>query len=310
MDIITTTYPLSLIVLIFGFIIGMGISIFIFGSISFIFILFLLSIGSLRIKPIISLFNQFIESVFPERLELLRKNLKTSFPIKYTTALDKDKQCIFLFHPHGLFTISQFLHAGTNLTEWITKNIKGTALHILWWVPCGKELLESSFTQSNYHDMDNVLKEGKSLGVTLGGVKEMPLAEDNKIIVNIAKRRGIFKMALENGIPLVPIITYGENEIYKISDNWILRKINDFVLKYNLYFPIPKIDSCIKWMQIFRRPLENPVQTFVGSPIEVAKKDNPSDEDICQLRELYFLNLHNLYNTTRPKSYHENLIII
>lgn len=310
-DVFAITYPLSLITLLFGFIIGIGITIVVFGSLSFIVIIVLLCIGSIQIMPIIEIFNKILLKIFPDKLNLLEINLRKSFPIYYSNNFEHNKKYIYCFHPHGLFTLSHYLHIGTKFTDWKDKNIKGTALNILWWLPFGKEITEKyNFVKSNYDDMKNVLNNNQSLSVTLGGVKEMPLSRDNKITLNIYKKRGIFKMALETGTPLVPVIVYGENEIYKISENCVLSYINNLVLKYNLYFPIPKIESCIKWLTLFNKPLDNPVKTYVGKHIIVKKIDNPSDEDINKLREEYFEGLKRLYKNTRPMNYDKELYIV
>ena len=311
MNVFSLTYPLSVIILLFGFILGIGLSILLFSSISLTIIFILLWLGSIRIMPLIELFNTFIHRLFPDKLEKLAFNVKKSFPVFYSNKFIPEKQYIYSFHPHGLFTISHYLHIGTHFTDWKDKNTKATALHNLWWLPFEKELTEIyKFVQSKYENMIDVLKENKSLSVTLGGVKEMPLSRDNKITLNIAKRRGIFKMALETGTPLVPILVYGENELYKIYDNRILKYINKFALNYNLYFPVPTIQSCLKWLTLFSKPLDEPVKTYIGEPIQVIKKDNPTDNDICQLRELYFLGLRKLYKNTRPVTYDKELYIV
>jgi hypothetical protein len=311
MNVFTLTYPLSFIILLLGFISGIFISLILFGSLTFIVIIMLIFIGSIRIMPIIEIFNNIILNIFPERIENLVNNLHKSFPVIYSNSIIHNKQYIYCFHPHGLFTISHYLHIGTNFTNWKDRNIKGTALHIIWKLPFGKELTEMyNFVQSNYDDMKNVLKNKQSLSVTLGGVKEMPLSCDNKITLNIAKKRGIFKMALETGIPIVPIIVYGENEIYKIYNNKLFNYINKFLLQYNIYIPVPTLESCLKWLSLFNKPFDIPIKTYVGEPIQVTKKDNPTESDINKLREIYFNGLRKLYNNTRPESYDKELYII
>lgn len=311
MNLFYQTYPLSLFILLFGFIIGIGISIVFFGSLSFIVVLFLLCIGSLRIMPMLNFMNNILNKLFPDQIKLFSKNIKTSFPVYYSKDFDHSKKYIYLFHPHGLLSLSHYLNIGTNLTNWKDRETNGTTLSILWCLPFGQELLESTnFVPSNYDDMKNVLLNNKSLSVTLGGVKEIALSQDNKMILNIAKKRGIFKMALETGTPLVPILVYGENEIYKVSPSWLLKILNNFVLKYNLFLPIPTFKSCYKWLRLFNEPLKAPVKTYAGSPIEVQKIINPTDEDILKLREIYFIQLRKLYKETKPDTYDNELFIV
>jgi len=138
----------------------------------------------------------------------------------------------------------------------------------------------------------------------------MPMTCDNKMILNIGKKQGIFKMALETGTPLVPVIVYGENEIYQQSENWLLQRINQFLLPYHIYLPVPKWKSWWAWLSLFQRPLEHPVCTHVGPSIAVTKKEIPTEEDIVALREQYFSELRGLYEATRPSSYDKELYIV
>ena len=311
MNLFTITYPISIFILLFGLVVGFIISFFVFGLFSAVCVLFLLCIGSLRIMPVIDIVCSFLQSMFPTRIETLVQNLRKSFPVMYSEKGRPSSPCIYLFHPHGLFTISHYLHIGTHATDWEDTNSKGTALHLLWWLPFGKEILEARrFVPSHYADMKRVLDHQQSLSVTLGGVREMPMTCDNKMILNIGKKRGIFKMALETGAPLVPVIVYGENEIYQQSENWLLHRINQFLLRYNIYVPIPKWKSCRSWLSLFQRPLEHPVRTYVGPSIAVTKKEIPTEEDIIALREQYFSELRGLYEATRPSSYDKELYIV
>lgn len=311
MNLFTITYPISIFILLFGLIIGCIISFFVFGLFSAVVVFFLLCIGSLRIMPVVDMLFSFIQRMFPTKVEALLTHIRKSFTVSYSTEITKEEPHIYLFHPHGLFTVSHYLHTGTRMTDWKDTNSKGTALHVIWWLPFGKEIMEQhNFVPSNYVDMKHVLDSKKSLSVTLGGVREMPMACDNKIILNILKKRGIFKMALETGVSLVPVMVYGENEIYQQSDNWLLRRLNEFLLSYNLYLPIPKWKSYLTWWSLFHKPLAHPVRTYVGAPISVTKKEIPTEEDIVALREKYFLELHKLYERTRPSHYDEKLYIV
>ena len=57
-------------------------------------------------------------------------------------------------------------------------------------------------------------------------------------------------------------------------------------------------------------PLSQPVQTHVGKPIMVEKIENPSENDIITLREIYFSELRTLYDHTRPEYYDKELYIV
>jgi hypothetical protein len=312
MSIFALSYPLAPIVLSLFFLFGIIITSLFFGTLSIIVILILTNIGALRILPIIDIFANVLDKVFPDKIKHLKENLNESFQVNYSCTLAKNKKYIYLFHPHGLFSISQYFHIGTNLTNWLDKSVKGTALHTLWWViPFGRELMEEfNFVKSNYSDMKQVLLDKKSLSVSPGGIKEIAMTHNNKITVNISSKRGIFKMALETGTELIPILVYGENELYTLYENKLFKIINNFLLKYNFYIPIPCAKSCINWLSLLNKPLEQPIITCVGEPIKVLKNKHPSDTDINALRELYITELKKHYKNTKPPSYEDEIVIL
>lgn len=38
-------------------------------------------------------------------------------------------------------------------------------------------------------------------------------------VIHIVPRTGVFKLALETGTPIVPVLTYGENELFPVIQN-------------------------------------------------------------------------------------------
>lgn len=311
MDLFSSTYPVSAFVLLFLFIFGFIICSLFFGFISLSICILLIYLGSLRIIPIINFCRNTLTYIFPNCMNKLNKNINKSFPILYSNRFKFNKRYIYCFHPHGLFCLSYYLNIGTNLTDWLDKNVKGTASYLLWYLPFGKEILEKAgFVQSNYKDMKAVLEENKSLSVALGGIKEILYTRDNILKLNIANKKGIFKMALETGTPIVPVIAYGENENFKIYDSYITNCINNFLIQFKVCMPLPTMESFINWISLFYKPLNIPIQTYIGEPLSVNMKNNPTDKDIEDLRTQYFSRLTTLYNNTRPNSYDKNIYIV
>jgi len=312
-NLFTITYPISFFILLSTFLVGCIVSFLFFGILWVLCVITLVCMGCLRIMPIINIINTILRGLFPTRMNAIVDNIKQSFPVSYSTTDDSSPHgpSLYLFHPHGLFTVSHYVHVGTRMTEWRDKNIQGTALHLLWWLPFGKELLETHrFVPSHYSEMKQVIENGQSLSVTLGGIREITMSRDNNITLSIASKRGVFRLALETGTPLVPVIAYGENEIYQQTDNWFIRHLNTLLLKYHMFLAIPTWKSWKTWWSLFQQPLEHPIHTCVGTPIAVTKKDTPTEDDIQALRELYFSELRALYDRTRPAHYEKELTIL
>jgi hypothetical protein len=301
-------FPLTYYIVIFGFLVGACVSAVLLGTFSVVILWIFVVLGILRIIPFLELLGRLFEALFPEIRERIQENLKESFPIHGTGA---STPSIYMWHPHGLFSMSHFFHIGTKFTDWPVRSIHGTAIHWFWWIPFGKELLESAgFIPSHYKSMKKVLEDGDSLSVTLGGVREICYCEPGVMRLNIANRKGIFKMAIETGKPLVPVLVYGENELYDLVKNPWFDSLNRFLVEYALYIPIPSLKSCWNWIQLSHKPLETKVESFLGEPVSAGPPREATEEDIIALRENYFKALRELYAKTRPAHYKSELEII
>ena len=272
----------------FGFLIGIGITSVCFGFLSAGIMLIAVSIGIIRIMPLLHLCKRFVGGIFPDQLSKIEKNIGSSFKIKNPENIREGRH-IYMWHPHGVFCLSQFFHIGTKYTNWPVRNIRGTAFSLLLWLPFMKEIYEElGAIPTDYFPMKEVLENNMSLSVAAGGMREM-LYEDTAIL---SKRRGIFKMALETGTPLVPIVSVNENSVCSIVD---LPWLQDKVKAYDMCVPIPTFGSVYKLMSMLNKPFKDPIYSVVGSPIPVTRIENPTEEDIAKLRKQYITELKALY---------------
>jgi len=284
-----TFYPFSFITYAVVAFIGVGIGSLLIGGLAFAIIWIMIWMDMIRITPLIDFLQRLHMSIFPNHIDLLKKNIKKSFKIRGDL---KPGKYIYMWHPHGLFAYSQFLHIGTDLTDWPEhlKGVRGTAFSGLYWLPFGNEISDRlRGVPSEYGPMKNVLDQGKSLSLTPGGMREMCHKDLTAIL---SKRRGIFKMALETGTPLVPILSKGENELFSCID--LPQKLQDLVEPYDFCISIPTLKTVGKWFGLMRYPLKDPVISVLGQPLPVKRIENPTKKDIDELREKYIASLKEL----------------
>ncbi len=153
---------------------------------------------------------------------------------------------------------------------------------------------------SDYGTIKKTLQKNESVSVMLGGVREMNLADPSKMTLYIKKRTGIFKIAAETGVPIVPIITYGENELFPRSDDWFIEGVNAWLHSYlGLSLPIPSWTSLLHWFELSYRPLK-PITTYVGEPI--------ADNNPEALKLKYITAIQTLFDKTSPPDYSLDII--
>lgn len=270
---------------------GIGIAVTLVGIFSTFVIAVCICIGMIKIMPLIKLITRIINVILPGALSTMEGNLRKSYTISGNLDLPSDRY-IYMWHPHGMFSSSMFFHTSTGITNWPShlRHTKCVSLNSIKWLPFTNEIFEEyGAIFSDYHTMKETLEEGYSIAVSPGGMREM-LYEDTVLLNH---RRGIFKMALETGTPLVPIITSGDNKLWELID--IPGYIQDMLKPYDICIPIPTLKSLTKSLALLYSPLKDPVNSILGEPIMLEKIESPTEDDIRTLREKYISILKEMY---------------
>jgi hypothetical protein len=131
------------------------------------------------------------------------------------------------------------------------------------------------------------IQNKKSIAVFVGGAGESIYSGIGRADLIIRRRRGIFEMALKNGVSLVPTFTFGENDIFK-SYNIDFLGIFAFLQKCIGI-------CCPRGIPIFMNPK---FITIIGKPINVTRRENGeyTEADVIKLREKYISELEILFN--------------
>lgn len=308
---ISSLFPLSIFMLIGGFIAGSMAAFFVFGSVSVVMISVCIWLGIIRMLPIVRWVERWFRVFFPDEVTRFEKNVRGSLLVETESEEDTDP-AIYLFHPHGMFAVAPAIHTLTELTDWPVRGMKVAAANWLFWFPVVGEVLEAAGgIPAKYETMKETLVEGKSLAVAIGGIDEILESSPGRMRLALSRRRGIFKMALETGTALVPVLTYGENELYTpIGWGW-LDALNRRLVPLGVCFPVPSLTSCWKWLRLIDRPLRSPLRTVIGARIAVEKVEGVVEEEaVVELRERYSAALRDLYAETRSAEYSEELEIL
>jgi 2-acylglycerol O-acyltransferase 2 len=215
---------------------------------------------------------------------------------------------ILIWHPHGLMSVTSAIHNAFGLTSESYTPTKIVSLDLYHRIPILKDVMRNlNVVSSNYDSIKETLQK-ESVSIMLGGVKEILNTESHQMICVIENRTGIFRMALETGSPLVPVITYGENELFSPVRNDILDSINATLYSmFRIALPIPTWNSLKNWVNLYKEPLQ-PITTYVGKPILVSKVENPTKKNIEDLRETYIQALKSLFSETNMQQYNLQII--
>ncbi|XP_070538479.1 2-acylglycerol O-acyltransferase 1-like [Ptychodera flava] len=237
------------------------------------------------------------------------KHLANYFPIKLfkTSALDPTNNYIFAYHPHGILGIGSYAHFGTEGTNFseLFPGIKPYLLimKIMLSLPIVHDYYMlpgcCDVSKDSIHYILEENGKGNAAIILVGGAKESLESTPGKCKVLIKKRKGFCKMALKHGAHLVPVYSFGEEELYTQVDNpegSTVRNIQNYLQKW-MGFAIPFFHGRGIFNYNFGLlPHRRAINTFVGSPIPVEKVPEPTDEQVNALHDLYMQKLKDLFD--------------
>lgn len=82
------------------------------------------------------------------------------------------------------------------------------------------------------------MEKGTNIGLIPGGFEEATLTTQTALRIYIKNRKGFVKMALKYGYKISPVLTLGENMVYKTLDRFT---------KFRLMINRLKIPSVVHW---------------------------------------------------------------
>ena len=249
---------------------------------------------------------RIFKSAFSGTILKTEQNIRDTFKIEVLHPLPE--KSIHIWQPHGLSGVTPVIHNGYRITHAPYKTTKGVVHSFFFWIPVIKDIIRNlNAIPSDYTSIKNTLST-HSVSIAIGGAQEQKIFKNNNIDVIVKNRKGIFKIALETGTPIVPVITYGENELFPRMDNSFLDCFNDSLYAlFKVRFPFPSIESVYNWQQISKHPLET-VYSYTGRPIYVKKIEFPSKKQIEKLRSIYISRVKELFDKTRRDGFTLNII--
>ncbi|KAG5950205.1 hypothetical protein E4U53_005374 [Claviceps sorghi] len=230
-----------------------------------------------------------------------------------TFDLPPDRKYIFGYHPHGIISHGAWCAFATNALGFAQK-FPGITNSLL--------TLDSNFRLPLYRDwilamgVRSVSKEsirnilctggpdkagqGRAVTIVIGGARESLEARPGTLRLILQGRKGFVKMALRVGADLVPVIGFGENDLYdQLSPQThpLVHRVQMVLLKV-FKFTIPALHGRgLLNYDVGLMPYRRAVNIVVGRPIRVreAYGEQPPQEVIDRYHGLYVEEVERLY---------------
>ncbi|KAE8604390.1 hypothetical protein XENTR_v10014696 [Xenopus tropicalis] len=252
------------------------------------------------------------------------KYFKDYFPIRLVKTCDLDPQHNYImgFHPHGVLVAGAFGNFCTNYTGF-KELFPGLTpyLHILpFWFRCPffrEYAMSVGLVSATKKSVNHVLSKengGNISIIVIGGAEESLDAHPGSLILHILKRKGFIKVAFKQGAHLVPVFSFGENELFQQVPNpkgSFLRCVQERLQKI-MGFAMPLFHARGIFQYSFGlMPYRMPIHTVVGRPIPVKQTLHPTQEEIESLHQQYLSALRDLFEEHKERygiPEHESLI--
>ena len=220
-----------------------------------------------------------------------------------THDLPPTRKYIFGYHPHGIISHGAFAAFGTEALGF-SRKFPGITNSLL--------TLDSNFRIPLYRDyilalgLQSVSKEsitallttggrdrdgmGRAVTIVVGGARESLEAQPGTMRLVLAQRKGFVKMAMRTGADLVPVLAFGENDLYdqlSAQHHPLLHRLQMWVLR-TLKFTLPFLHGRgIFNYDVGLMPYRRPLNIVVGRPIAVRKLAPGEKMDVREMERLH-----------------------
>jgi len=252
--------------------------------------------------------------------------IRDYFPIslRKTADVDPSRSYVFGYHPHGVLSMGALINFGTFCTGFNTL-FPGVNVHVLtlagnFNLPLLREwLLFMGMGDVSKTTCNTILCKGKgeSILLVIGGAEESLDSRPGRYKLTLKHRKGFVRVALKNGASLVPVMSFGENELWNAlpnPDGSFVRNMQEG-MKRLVKFTVPFFYGRGVFNYYFGlMPHRRPIYTVVGEPILV---DAPIDIESEQGRKkvdeyhaLYCRKLRELFDRYKGEYAHGEELVL
>ncbi|KAI1083595.1 diacylglycerol acyltransferase-domain-containing protein [Whalleya microplaca] len=236
------------------------------------------------------------------------------FPAKLhkTHDLPPTRKYIFGYHPHGIISHGAWAAFGTEALGFSEKypGITNSLLTLdsNFRIPFYREyILAAGMRSVSKESIVNILTKGgpngegmgRAVTIVVGGARESLEAQPGMMRLILKERKGFVKIAVRTGADLVPVLAFGENNLYdqlQPHEHPVMHKIQMFVLKV-WKFTLPFLHGRgIFNYDVGLMPYRRPLNVVVGAPIKVTQSAVVDQAEINRLHGLYVAELEKLWD--------------
>jgi 1-acyl-sn-glycerol-3-phosphate acyltransferase len=210
---------------------------------------------------------------------------------KSSSSSSNKRQYIFAAQPHGVLSFVGMCSAALHPED--TIRVPTAAASIVLKTPLLKHvmgifnLIDASATSLKRH-----FKNGGSVVIYIGGIAELFKTSRTEERLYLQKRKGFIKLALTEGVDIVPVYLFGNSSVLSVLTQGPLvslsRKLQASLTLFwgKFYLPIPRDEKLLY---------------VVGKPMGLPHILSPTQDDIDKWHEKYCIEVRKIYETYQEK---------
>lgn len=248
-----------------------------------------------RLKPMLDYFDY--------------EEIRERFPIDVKQEILNGKNYLMVFQPHGATSFAGILSAAALDLDFKGKDKFPTAVaNALLYTPLLKHVLGIfGLISASKSSMQRQLKKPGPEGCVVlyvGGMAELFLSCENEEKLYLSQRKGFIKLALQEGVDVLPIYLFGNTTVLSVWKPSLLASISrklQLSLTYvwgKWYLPIPR-DCKLLYVS--------------GQPLGLPHIKDPTQADIDKWHAKYCQEVKRLFDTYKervPEYKHKQLEIV
>ncbi|KAI8964386.1 DAGAT-domain-containing protein [Daldinia sp. FL1419] len=236
------------------------------------------------------------------------------FPAKLykTHELPPTRKYIFGYHPHGIISHGAWAAFCTDALGFSEK-FPGITNSVLtldsnFRIPIYREyILASGLRSVSKESIVNILTKGgpngegmgRAVTIVIGGARESLEAQPGQMRLILKERKGFVRIAVRTGADLVPVLAFGENNLYDQlhpKEHPLVHKLQMFILKV-WKFTLPFLHGRgIFNYDVGLMPYRRPLNIVVGAPIKVTQSAVVDQAEVDRLHDRYIAELEKLWD--------------
>ena len=151
----------------------------------------------------------------------LQKTHKTFHTLSNGTEIKADRPLIFMSIPHGIVPMASVLSPLVSPDIFGTAAV-GTVASVVFYIPFIRNIVHWYGARSvSRKSLSRILSLGRHVGLVCDGIRGMFVNSREAEHVLLRHRKGVAKVALQNGVHVVPTYGFGNTSVFaSLHDRW------------------------------------------------------------------------------------------